>query len=223
MAGAFALLRLHVRQIIALDQIRRQIGADLHDDIGSGLAQIAILCEVAKREATPAGAGLLDEAANLARSMRDSMSDIVWAVDPHKERLADLVQRMRQAIFNLLEADGLRVEFQAPADQEIERINLAPDCRRQLLLIFKESLTNIARHGRASLVRVEMGLVAGQLQLMIRDNGDGFDPQAQFEGNGLGSIKRRAAQLQAQVEIISAPGHGTAIQMTLPLKKRWHR
>lgn len=219
-AGAFALLRLRVRQIIALERIRRRIATDLHDEIGSGLAQIAILSEVAKREAAPAATGLLNETANLARAMRDSMSDIVWSVDPHKDRLADLAHRMRQATFNLLEAGGLRVEFQVPAEQEIERINLTPDCRRQLLLIFKEALTNIARHGRATLVRVEMALTAGELQLVIRDNGRGFDPQARCDGHGLHGIKQRAAELAANLEIISAPGHGTALQMTLPLKKR---
>jgi signal transduction histidine kinase len=106
-----ALHRFRLRQVIAMERIRRQIATDLHDDVGSGLSQVAILSEVVKREASPASAELLNEVAGLARSMRESMSDIVWAVDPRKDSLFDLVQRLRQTAYNLFEADGLHVEF----------------------------------------------------------------------------------------------------------------
>ncbi|MBI3949633.1 MAG: ATP-binding protein [Acidobacteria bacterium] len=218
-AGGFALHRIGVRQVLAMERIRRQIATDLHDDIGSGLSQVAILSEVGKREAPPAVAELLNEVANLARSMRDSMSDIVWAVDPRKDRLADLVQRMRQASFNLLEAEGPHVEFRAPEDEEIERIGLAPDRRRHLLLIFKEALTNVARHAEAAQVYVEVELDASDLRLRIRDDGRGFDPQARYDGHGLQSLRQRAAELKADLTIESEPGHGTTIQVTVPLKK----
>ncbi len=215
---AYALHRLRLRQVIAMERIRQQIATDLHDDIGSGLSQVAILSEVAKHEASSAGATLLDEVANLARAMRESMSDIVWAVDPRKDRLADLIQRMRQVTFNLLEAEERCVAFQAPEEREIERIGLGPDRRRHLLLIFKEAITNIARHAQAEHVRVEMELEARTLRLTIRDDGRGFDPHAHYEGHGLASLRRRAAALHAALRIDSAPGNGTTIQVVVPLK-----
>jgi signal transduction histidine kinase len=216
---AYALHRFRLRQVVAMERIRQQIATDLHDDVGSGLSQVAILSEVAKREASSAGAEMLTEVAELARAMRDSMSDIVWAVDPRKDRLADLVQRMRQVTFNLLEADRRRVEFLAPDEREMERIGLAPDRRRHLLLIFKEAITNIARHAQANQVRVEIELEAGALRLTIRDNGSGFDPQAQYDGHGLQSLRQRAEELKAHLEIESAPGHGTIIQVIVPIRK----
>jgi signal transduction histidine kinase/ligand-binding sensor domain-containing protein len=210
--------RFRVRQIIAVEKIRRQVATDLHDDVGSGLAQIAILSEVAKSQASSAGTGLLTEVAELARSMRESMSEIVWAVDPRKDRLSDLVQRMRQTAFNLLEADGLPVQFHAPDDAELERVGLTPDKRRQLLLIFKETLTNVARHAQAQHIQVDIRLVGSGLRLRIQDDGRGFELQSDGSGHGLHSLRQRAGELRAQLEITSVPGQGTTVELTMPLK-----
>lgn len=217
-AGVLVLAhRYRVRQVLAIERIRRQVATDLHDDVGSGLSQVAILSEVAKRDAAPAAAALMTETATLARAMRESMSDIVWAVDPRKDRLADLVQRMRQVAFNALEADGLRVDFRAPGEGEIERVGLPPDRRRHLLLVFKEATTNVVRHAQASHVWIDLALQGGALRLAIRDDGRGFDPRQGFDGHGLQSISRRAAELGARLTIESSPGRGTTLQVLLPL------
>ena len=215
-AVAYALHRSRVRRVLALEGVRTQIATDIHDDLGSGLAQIAILTEVAKRESPPSAQGHLDEAARLARSMRESMSDIVWAIDPRRDRFADLVQRMRQAAFNLLEAEGLRVEFRAPADEAIEGVGLAPDRRRHLLLALKETLTNVSRHARASTVEIEVKLESRELVLTVQDDGAGFDPSVERRGNGLASLERRARSLSGTIEIRSAPGKGTRVEIRVP-------
>lgn len=215
-----ALHRFRLRQVIAMERIRRQIATDLHDDVGSGLSQVAILSEVVKREASPASAELLNEVAGLARAMRESMSDIVWAVDPRKDSLFDLVQRTRQTAYNLFEADGLHVEFSVAGEHELERVNLESDRRRHLLFIFKETLTNIARHAHASHVRIEVKIEAGELRFTVRDNGCGFNPQSQTDGHGLDGLKQRAAELHARLQIESTPAGGTLVRVALPLKRR---
>jgi ligand-binding sensor domain-containing protein/two-component sensor histidine kinase len=219
LAGVATMIyRYRVARLLELERVRTRIATDLHDDIGSGLTQVSILSEVTKRDAPPPVVEALNEVATLARTMQDSMSDIVWTVDPRKDRLADVVQRMRQTAFNLLEAEGLRVEFHVPADEEIERIGLAADRRRHLLLIFKEAVTNIARHAQANHVRVEMGIEKRAIRLVISDDGQGFDPQARSDGHGLQSLRQRAAELQGTLEIESAPGRGTTVQVIAPIK-----
>lgn len=207
---------MRVGRILALEAIRRQIATDLHDDVGSGLSQIAILTEVAKRDGSPKRAELLDEVANQARSMRETMADIVWAVDPRKDQVGDLVRRLRHVAFNLLEADGLRVEFQAPEQETIERVALGPDRRRQLLLIFKEAIANIARHASARHVRVEISLDGSALSLLIQDDGCGFDPRVETGGHGLKNLRDRSSALGGDLTIDSAPGRGTTIRLRVP-------
>lgn len=213
---AYALHRSRVRRILALESVRTQIATDIHDDMGSGLSQIAILAEVAKREPGAPAETHMEEVARLARALRDSMSDIVWAVDPRRDRFSDLVQRMRQAAFNLLEAEGMRVEFRAPTDAALEDLDLAPDRRRHLLLVLKESLSNVARHAHASEVEIDIRFSAGALRLSIRDDGRGFDLEAPTSGHGLASLRARAEKLGGTIRIDSRPGGGTRIELEVP-------
>jgi signal transduction histidine kinase len=148
------------------------------------------------------------------------MADIVWAIDPRKDRLEDLVRRMRQLAFNLLERDGLEVEFLAPPEEELAGIALTPDRRRHLLLVFKEAVHNVARHARATQVRVRLELRPGALRLSIQDNGRGFDPAAAGDGHGLGSLRERARKLSGELHLASRPGEGTRLEVEVPLRGR---
>jgi ligand-binding sensor domain-containing protein/signal transduction histidine kinase len=213
----FGLHRARMNRLLGLERIRRQVALDLHDDIGSGLAQITVLNEVAKRDAAPSVAGLLDESAGVARRMRDSMSDIVWAVDPRRDTLSDLVQRMRQAAFDVLQPQGLRVTFSAPEDRVLVGVALAPDRRKHLLLILKEAITNIARHAGASSVQIVLSLEHRRLRLRVTDDGHGFDTSASAQGTGLHSFRTRAGEIGGKVSIVSSPGGGTTLDVTAPI------
>jgi signal transduction histidine kinase len=199
-----------------LEAVRRQVATDLHDDLGSGLAQVAVLSEVAKRQAPPL-AGALDEIGGLARSMRESLSDIVWAVDPTKDTLAAVVNRLRQVAANLFGDGTASVRFAAPAGAAMDAIALRPDRRRHLFLFCKEALTNAARHAQARTVAIEVARTAAGLRVEVADDGRGFDPAAGEAGNGLRSLRARAAALGADFTLRSAPGRGTAIRLLLPL------
>src|SRR5262249_46019039 len=217
-SAGFALHRYRVAQILAMERLRRQIALDLHDEMGSGLSQIAILSEVAKRGTPDSERPRLDQGAELAGAMRDSMSDIVWAVDPRRDRLSDLLQRMRQVAYNLFDGSGTRIFFQAPEGPGVDQTSLAPDRRRQILLIFKEAAHNAARHARARTVTASIVLEDGQLVLRMEDDGAGFDPSASTEGRGLASLRQRARELGAAIEIDSAPGRGARIRLAVPLR-----
>ena len=213
---ALAAHQLRVRRLLVMERIRRQIAADLHDDVGAGLAQVAILSEVARRDAPgPAGA-MLAQIAGLARSMRDSMSDIVWSIDPGHDRLGDLVIRMRQAALSSLAGGDVHVEFHAPADPAA-RVHLAPDRRRQLLLIFKEAVTNVARHAGATHVRIALRVENRRFHLCVQDDGRGFDPDLAGGGMGLRSLRDRTAALGGDLRLHSERGRGTTVELDVPV------
>ncbi len=111
--------RYRLNHLLAMERVRTRLATDLHDDLGAGLAEIAILSEVAKRQERPRTMELLDGIAGRARSLRESMTDIVWTVDPRADSLADLVLRLRQTAFTLLETDERWVEFLAPSDDQL--------------------------------------------------------------------------------------------------------
>jgi anti-sigma regulatory factor (Ser/Thr protein kinase) len=134
-----------------------------------------------------------------------------------RDRLSDLVHRMRQTALSMLETEGRRVEFIAPAEEQIERVELTPDLRRHLWLFFKEAVTNVARHSGATDVSVDFTLGPRQLRLAIRDNGCGFDPEATVSGQGLRSLRHRTAEMRGELRLDSAAGRGTEIELLVPL------
>jgi signal transduction histidine kinase/ligand-binding sensor domain-containing protein len=214
-AAAFWVHRLRLNRLLAVERVRRQVSTDLHDDIGAGLVQIAAMGEMARDDPARA-AQLWPSVASLARSLRDSMSDIVWAVDPSHDHLADLVQRMKDVAYDALEADGVEVEFRSPDAGAINRVPMPADQRRHLLLILKESVTNIVKHASATRVTIEVALDPKRLRLVVSDNGSGFLPGGERAGHGLPGMRRRAQQLGGTVEVQSTPGVGTTITVSVP-------
>lgn len=209
--------RARVRRLLALEAIRRRIASDLHDELGAGLAQVAVSSEVAKRRNDAARHETLDSIAQLARDLRGSLSDIVWAVDPARDDLPSLVHRLRDVATTLFPGDACRLEFEAPRDETIASIRLTPDRRRHLFLIAKEALANAARHSGARCVSVVIGLGAGELTLRVRDDGRGFAGEGRAGGHGLANLRRRAAELGGSVVIDSVPGRGTTVELRVRL------
>jgi signal transduction histidine kinase/streptogramin lyase len=225
---AVAFYRSRVKRIVELERMRTRIATDLHDDIGSSLSQIAILSEVSRQRLGERQNGVgesLAQIANTSRDLVDSMSDIVWAINPRRDRVSDLTQRMREFAGDVFTAREIEFSFHAPA-AGLE-IKLEADLRRQLYLIFKEAVNNAARHSGCTQAEIEFEVAPDRLLLHVRDNGRSFDPNGDAatsrNGNGLASMCERARALGGEIEINSQPNQGTAIKLNLPLSRRWRR
>jgi signal transduction histidine kinase len=217
----FALHRYRLAQAVAVADIRTRIATDLHDDIGASLSQIAILSEVAQHSALSPEAGTrgpLTEIAGISRGLVDAMSDIVWAINPDHDRLSNLVYRMRRFATDVLGGQGIELQFRSSVAEHDLKIGV--DVRRQVYLIFKEGVHNIARHSGAGRVEVDLDRAESGLTLRLSDNGVGFDPNAEYQGRGLANMRKRAAALRGRVEWVSAPGKGALLRMTVPLERK---
>jgi signal transduction histidine kinase/ligand-binding sensor domain-containing protein len=215
--AAHVLHRLRLTRLLELERVRMRIATDLHDDIGASLSQIAILSELANRRresAPPEVSGVLTEIAGTARDLIDSMGDIVWAIDPVHDRLGDLTHRMRRFAEDLCGAHGIALVFVAAP--ESGNALAGANLRRQVYLVFKESLHNAVRHSGCSLVRIEVRTAGGALRLTVSDNGGGFQFAHANGGHGLKSIRERARSLGGSAEWTSSPS-GTAVELSAPL------
>ncbi|MPZ21279.1 MAG: hypothetical protein GEV06_25785 [Luteitalea sp.] len=144
----YAVHRLKLERVVALERMRMGIATDLHDEIGGTLSRMAILTEVVKRQAAlPAPIEQrLDDVGETARGLVDTMSDVVWSIDPRRDHLASVFVRVREHAHDALE--GAALSFDVPASAE--DVRLSPDQRRHLYLILKEALTNVAKHAWVS-------------------------------------------------------------------------
>ncbi len=222
LAGVFYLLyRYRVAQLIHVERVRTRIASDLHDDIGSSLSQIAVLSEVLRTQANQREREFARPLAQIARVSReavDSMSDIVWAINPQRDHLHDLTRRMRRFASEIFPASGIEFGLKVPGLEN--DIRLGADIRRQVFLIFKEGVNNIVRHSQCSLANMELNIAEHWLILRLNDDGKGFDPNGVNEGNGLVSLRRRAKSMGGELEMFSEPGRGATLTLKIPLRHR---
>ncbi|PYS43574.1 MAG: hypothetical protein DMF71_06760, partial [Acidobacteria bacterium] len=218
--GGAAIYHYRVRRLIELERVRTRIAADLHDDIGSGLSRIAILSEIARHQVSveaPVGEPLA-VIATASRDLVDSMSDIVWAINPNKDHLRDLIQRMRRFASDLFTARQIDFSFSAPGEEQA--LKIGADLRRQVFLVFKEAVNNVARHSKCTEAQIELRIENRSLTMKVADNGAGFDPAQIVEGQGLASMRARAKGLGGKLQIISNDDSGTTILLRVPLSGR---
>jgi signal transduction histidine kinase/ligand-binding sensor domain-containing protein len=213
----YAIDRYRVARLIELERVRTRIATDLHDDIGSSLSQVSVLSEVVRRRvgSEPSVSEPLSMIADLSRDLVDSMNDIVWAINPRRDHLSDLTQRIRRFASDVLTARDIEFNFSAPEPRH--DIRLGADMRREVFLIFKESVNNMVRHSGCTEANIEFLIESGWLELKIRDNGKGFESDREGDGNGLVSMRQRAARIGGTLDISSNNGKGTVVLLRAPL------
>jgi ligand-binding sensor domain-containing protein/signal transduction histidine kinase len=210
----YALYRYRLTRLLEVANIRTRIATDLHDDIGSNLTKIAILSEVARKQLGPSDAQSDHPLASIARISRESvtsMSDIVWAINPERDSMLHLTRKMRQHAEELFAPRDIKLNFSAPVAEQ--NFKLGVNTRRNIFLIFKEAVNNVARHSRCSHVVIDFHADDSWLSLLVADNGAGFDPSIQSDGEGLMSMRRRAQQLGGTFELDSRASEGTTIKL----------
>jgi ligand-binding sensor domain-containing protein/signal transduction histidine kinase len=238
-AVVFFANRYHINRLLEIERVRTRIATDLHDDIGASLSRMAILSEAVKQtQGQPNGqpnghqaqaTAMLTEIADSARGLVDSMSDLVWAIDPRRDDLQQVIARARQFTADVFEVQGVNWSFIAPPD--IAQIKLDPERRRHLFLILKEAINNAAKYADCRDFSITLEVTPQQLTAEIRDDGCGFDYQLEGAalatgviskargGNGLKNMHVRAAELGGSLNIKSASGKGTRLRLMVPLKK----
>ena len=134
------------RQQLKLQTLRNKIASDLHDDIGSTLSSISIFCQVAQQQSKEV-IPLLETIGESSRKMLDAMADIVWTINPENDQFEKIILRMRSFAYELLGAKNIDFEF--IADEEVTKMKLPMDVRKNLYLIFKEATNNMVKYSGA--------------------------------------------------------------------------
>ncbi|MFT3980235.1 MAG: histidine kinase [Ferruginibacter sp.] len=220
LAAGFIIYRLfkyRVDQLKKMQAMRNSISRDLHDDIGASLSNIGILNELAKRnlEDDTAKAGeYLGRAAEDIQHISQNLGDIVWNINPQFDNINDLFIRMKRYAADMAEGKNIECSFEMPENPEIA---LSMDKRRDFYLLYKEAINNMVKHSQATHAFIKITLTASQLQLLVKDDGTGFDENDVAGGNGLSNMRQRAAQLNGTLRIHTAALKGTELLFIMPL------
>jgi signal transduction histidine kinase/ligand-binding sensor domain-containing protein len=216
---------LQARARRRMEEARRRIASDLHDDLGAGLSRIGILSEVATL-AVQSGARPDDAIAKIreaSREVDERLAEGIWTVDPAHDSLAGLCRRLCLLAAELLEPAGIAWRVETPEDAE--RIRLSPDRRREIYLLLKEGFANAARHSGARHAVLTVASARGRISFRLADDGKGYDatapdaPERLSGGRGRRTMRARADALGGTLRVESGPG-GTNVVLDVPTPDR---
>jgi len=215
---AYLIYSMKVNQWKIRYQLRNKIARDLHDDIGSTLSGINIFSKIAlqkmnKKESQ--SKELLKKISERSAKTMDALSDIVWSIDTKNDNMENVLAKMQEYLSETLETQDIQYSFEI--DEAIHRTKLDMGIRKELYLIFKETIHNACKYARCNCVHISFRRKKDVCTLIIQDNGKGFDVNNGTQGNGLQNMRQRAEKMKSALSIESEITKGTTITLQFPV------
>jgi len=209
----------NARRLIEMERMRNNIARDLHDDIGSTLTSINILSKMALEQARTNGevttVSSLQKIKDRSSAIMESVSDIVWAINPHNDTVEKMIYRMKEFTAEIL--DPLKINYSFAEGENLSEIKLDVKKRKDFYLVFKEAVNNAAKYSQCRNLDIQLLQDQQSILLKVVDDGTGFNQELVKPGNGLGNMRERASSMKAGLRIDSAVGKGTSIRVDLPI------
>lgn len=197
-------LKYRLNQVLKLQSMRTQISSDLHDEVGSSLTHLSMIMRSVDMEEIPErGKAYLQKGNELLMEAIIKIRDVVWAIDSSNDQTGNLVDRMMDFAFDMLNAQNINYEFDADKINRTEE--LPPLIRQNIYLIYKEAIQNIVKHSKADQVKIVFQEIEGHLSLMIKNNGLRKETK-RVKGSGFSNMKLRAKRIGATIDIQQAEG-----------------
>lgn len=210
--------RIRINRILELQKLRNNISRDLHDEVGSTLSSISILSTsvMQNMEREPIKTKeWVNQIGKYAQHMLNVMDDIIWAINPKMDGFESVVSRMKEVAYSTTEAADIKVNFEY--DEQLNNISLPMLTKRNLYLIFKETVNNAVKHAACKSINISLKRKDNSIHLLIKDDGTGFDTNKEVNRNGLKNIKQRAVEINGEVNFISKEHEGTMLELMVPL------
>ena len=202
-----------------IDQLRKRIASDLHDEIGSNLGSISLIARTARKDLSGSAgqnevAEDLGEMESIARESSLAMRDIVWLLERKQDSIGDLIARMRETAARMFREIDYSIECEASKTTS----KLSLDAKRHLFLFYKEAVYNILKHSGATSVVIRLYDDGDKLALEVSDNGKGL---RMTETGGRQTVQRvrkldeRAELLGGSLSLIPSKDAGIKVLLTV--------
>lgn len=206
--------RVKVRQVINMERLRTKISSDLHDDVGGLLSGLAMQTELLQYTASDRDKPKLRRISEMSRNAMAQMRDVIWATDARKDRFEDLLIRMKEYASEILFSGDITFDFDIKGI--VLEKKLPVPVRQNLYLIFKEAITNVAKHSNGTHVNVLMKKEGHVFELVVKDNGTIVkekEVKSSLNGAGLKNMKMRAENINADLNIKKEGGFKVTVSM----------
>ena len=207
--------RNSLRQRMKELELRNQLAADLHDEVGSSLSSINMLSLMATKQANEITRNdILTKMSNNARETVDKMGDIVWMIKPDKVDERSLKLRIERFAYEICSSKNIEVLI---AVEDLDKLKFTMEQRNNIYLIFKEALNNAVKYSDTKKIEIAANLQNKNLVLQVIDFGKGFNRSSVKKGNGLNNMQQRAKGLGALLHLNSTAGEGSVLMLSLPV------
>lgn len=203
------------REAVILDE-RSRMAREIHDTIAQGLTGVVVQLQAAEDNQIQNPSDRLfhiQTARQLAKTCLAEARRSVWALRPQALEDGDLSSAFSHLIYQTIANTGIPIQHQI----QTAPYPIASAVENHLLRIAQEALTNILKHAQAERIWIQLTFEPTQIDLCIRDNGIGFEPEEVTHGFGLLGIGERPQQMQATLTLTSKPQQGTTIVVVVPV------
>lgn len=200
---------------LVVSKERKRLAGDMHDNVTQSLLGVGLLLEAAMRE--------VGDNPKLAERLILAKESATQALDNMRSAIDDLFEEhlSSQCLTELVAKKAAEVErsHNIPIDFCVrgQAVQIPTPAKKAIYLIVQEALSNALKHAAARQINIELAYSTGELKVEINDDGNGFETGRESGGHGLKSMKTRANQMNAELEVDSAPSTGTRIIMRAPL------
>lgn len=202
----------------ALERERERIARDLHDNVGAGLTEIAMLSDWVRDDLEvlqdSASKDRVERIRQSAVELARSVDEIVWAINPANDDLKRFANYLMQASSQFLGATDIRVRYHI--SQDLQALPISGKIRHNLFLVVREILNNTVKYAEATFVRIELEESDRIIRLVVEDDGKGFVvSQVGPEGThqGLAGMERRMTDIGGVLHLTSYPDKGTRVEL----------
>lgn len=200
-------------------KIRERSARDFHDEAGTILTRLTLLTQYLKGSVQPESPAIntIDKLENNLQLLRNGMRDFIWVLDPNKDSLSSLYLRINEIGQQIFEHSQIDFKCTNHSSPEFDNIEINGNQRRHLTMACKESLNNIVKHSNANSTHVDLNIKDSILEILIRDDGRGFDQNQNNSGHGITNITSRMQKIGGLFNLETKSGKGTSISLILPI------
>lgn len=195
------------------ETIREQASRDYHDELGHKLTRIAIHTKRIKKKLGISANGITNDLTGIvetSQSLQGGAKDLIWSLNPQEDTLYDFAVRLKDFGNELFDDTGINFQMSG-IDDSFKEIKLSMQNKRHLIFIFKEAMNNSLKYSDCKNIALKMILDKNILEIILEDDGIGFNLSDDLKGYGIKNIYNRAKKVNGSVEIESALSKGTKI------------
>ncbi len=221
-------MRIRVRQLKQIEEVKREenikvrqtASEDFHDEVGNSLTRIQVLTDVLN---TKLGSGH-EEEKRIIGQIKENVSglyqgtrDILWALNPESDIMKEIGQRLESLGIDLFQDTGVCFSYENLLGAS-EDAKLPGNYNRNIMMIFKEAMSNCLKHAQARHVKLIIRKSdQNEIQIELKDDGRGFNQLFIKKGHGFQNMLKRANRIKSVFTINSKPGEGSWYDLRIPV------